>query len=89
MKQFLGDGQEMGTPQGTPTKIKPTNTIKNHILKMQIQITPAHQTFGKGHLRVAFFVSTKIVSFFKHSCFLKSYYIDYRIPLAHVGLQTR
>ncbi|HHC6619564.1 TPA: hypothetical protein ACN33S_005087 [Vibrio parahaemolyticus] len=48
MKQFLGDGQEMGTPQGTPTKIKPTNTIKNHILKMQIQITPAHQTFGKG-----------------------------------------
>lgn len=48
----------MGTPQGTPTKIKPTNTIKNHILKMQIQITPAHQTFGKGHPRVAFFVST-------------------------------
>lgn len=53
------------------------------------QLPPAHQTFGKGHLRVAFFVSTKIVSFFKHSCFLKSYYIDYRIPLAHVGLQTR
>ncbi|MDF5306677.1 hypothetical protein P3697_32115 [Vibrio parahaemolyticus] len=88
MKQFLGDGQEMGTPQGTPTKIKPTNTIKNHILKMQIQITPA--TFGKGHLRVAFFVSTIILSsFLRHSYYLMTYHKHYCVTLQPMLIKTR
>ncbi|EPQ8266579.1 hypothetical protein ACUWN6_003756 [Vibrio alginolyticus] len=72
MKQFLGDGQEMGTPQGTPTKIKPTNTIKNHILKMQIQITPATKRLEKATLGWSFLYQqpTIRIVFFSHALML-------------------
>ncbi len=40
----------MGTPKGTQRKIKSNNFKYKQQLKKSNQLTPAHQTFGKGQL---------------------------------------
>ncbi|PMM09452.1 hypothetical protein BCT62_12890 [Vibrio splendidus] len=39
---------DLGTKVVTIIKTKPMITLKNQKLKKQVQLTPAHQTFGKG-----------------------------------------
>ncbi|MFA0670442.1 hypothetical protein AB4584_14555 [Vibrio splendidus] len=41
---------DLGTKVVTIIKTKPMITLKNQKLKKQVQLTPAHQTFGKGQL---------------------------------------
>ncbi len=74
-------------PQPTHLQI---NTNKNNNLNTPFRVRQLHQTFGKGHLRVAFFVSTIILSsFLRHSYYLITYHKHYCVTLQPMLIKTR